>query len=131
MEGSQPGDLLKIVIKDLELEDLGVYTVVPGLGVLGDIVENPSRKLVPVRSGRAIFSEDLKIPLAPNIGTIGVAPSKGMIPSGLPGDHGGNMDTKEIKEEAVLYLPIFVPGALFSLGDLHICMGDGEICGSG
>jgi amidase len=123
--------VLKIVIHKLELDDFGVYTVVPGLGVLGDMVKHPSRKLVSVQEQMAILSEELKISLKPNIGTIGVAPAKGVIPSGLPGDHGGNMDTKEIKEGATLYLPIFVPGALFALGDLHICMGDGEICGSG
>src|SRR5690606_27635164 len=48
-----------------------------------------------------------------------------------PGSHGGNMDTKLIGEGAVLYLPVFVEGALFGLGDLHAAMGDGEIGVSG
>ena len=131
VERAQPGDVLKVVIHRLELDDFGVYKVEPGFGVLGDMLEKPATKYVPVQDEMAIFSEDIKIPLKPNIGTIGVAPTKGMIPTSYPGDHGGNIDTKEIKEGAILYLPVFVPGALFSLGDLHICMGDGEICVSG
>jgi amidase len=131
VNGAQPGDILKVVIRHIDLDESGVYTVVPGIGVLGDIVEEPSTKVVPVRRGRAVFSESLKLQLSPNIGTIGVAPAKGIASSGLPGDHGGNMDIKELRTGATLYLPVHVPGALFALGDLHICMGDGEICGSG
>src|ERR1044072_1086137 len=29
-----------------------------------------------------------------------------------------------------LYLPIEVPGALFSVGDTHAAQGDGEVCGT-
>ena len=41
------------------------------------------------------------------------------------------MDTRHIREGAVLYLPVFVSGALFAAGDVHAVMGDGEvaICG--
>lgn len=41
------------------------------------------------------------------------------------------MDNKLIAEGSVLYLPVFVQGALFALGDLHAVMGDGEIGVSG
>ena len=29
-----------------------------------------------------------------------------------------------------LWLPVDVPGALFSIGDLHFAQGDGEVCGT-
>jgi len=32
---------------------------------------------------------------------------------------------------AKLYLPVFVPGALFSAGDCHAAQGDGEVCVTG
>jgi amidase len=65
------------------------------------------------------------------IGVIGTAPAIEEIPTGTPGQHGGNMDCKRIVEGATLYLPVHVPGALLSMGDLHAVMGDGEviICG--
>ena len=41
------------------------------------------------------------------------------------------MDCNKIKAGTTLYLPVNVPGALLSMGDLHALMGDGEvlICG--
>ena len=30
----------------------------------------------------------------------------------------------------MLYLPVEVPGALFSIGDTHAAQGDGEVCGT-
>ena len=53
------------------------------------------------------------------------------VPNNTPGPHGGNLDTKEITVGAKVYLPVFVPGALLALGDLHAAMGDGEVCGTG
>ncbi|MCW1300681.1 MAG: acetamidase/formamidase family protein [Candidatus Parvarchaeota archaeon] len=50
---------------------------------------------------------------------------------GTPGSHGGNMDNLMITTGSILYLPIFVRGALFGLDDLHAAMGDGEIGVSG
>jgi acetamidase/formamidase len=41
---------------------------------------------------------------------------------------GGNLDNKEMTPGAKLYLPVFVPGALFSCGDGHGVQGDGEVC---
>jgi amidase len=131
VEGAEPSDVLKISINRIWLRDFGVYTVTRGFGILSDQVREPFRKIVPILNGKARFSKDLRVSINPHIGTIGVAPAVGEIHSGWPGDHGGNMDAKEIKEGADLYLPIFVRGALFAVGDLHACMGDGEICGSG
>src|SRR6185437_13220666 len=53
------------------------------------------------------------------------------ISCGTPDKHGGNMDSKVIREGTTLYLPVNVPGALLALGDLHAAMGDGEVavCG--
>ena len=65
------------------------------------------------------------------IGVIGVAPAGEKIPTGTPGHHGGNMDNNKITAGTVLYLPVFQPGALLAMGDLHARMGDGEICDTG
>ncbi|MHA6799754.1 formamidase [Bounagaea algeriensis] len=49
-----------------------------------------------------------------------------------PREHGGNMDIKNMGIGARVYYPVYVPGALFSIGDLHFAQGDGEIsfCGA-
>ena len=56
---------------------------------------------------------------------IGTSPESVSISTHIPGDHGGNMDCTKISEGTTLYLPVFVPGALLSMGDLHAVMGDG------
>lgn len=49
-----------------------------------------------------------------------------------PREHGGNCDIKNLTIGSRLYLPVYVPGANLSVGDLHFCQGDGEIsfCGA-
>jgi acetamidase/formamidase len=72
----------------------------------------------------------LDLPLAPFFGVMGVAPPPawGRITSLIPRAMGGNLDNKELTPGAKLYLPVFVPGALFSCGDGHGVQGDGEVC---
>ena len=65
------------------------------------------------------------------MGVIGVAPRSGDIHCAVPGDHGSNMDTKIITVGSKVYLPVAVKGALLAVGDLHACMGDGELSGTG
>src|SRR5947209_5004562 len=57
-----------------------------------------------------------------------VPPARGMISTAPPRKNGGNLDNKELVAGSTLYLPIFVPGALFSVGDGHGVQGDGEVC---
>ncbi|WP_443192401.1 acetamidase/formamidase family protein, partial [Pseudomonas indica] len=44
---------------------------------------------------------------------------------------GGNLDVRQLTAGATLYLPVQVPGALFSVGDAHASQGDGEVAGTG
>jgi formamidase len=45
-----------------------------------------------------------------------------------PRETGGNLDIKNCGVGSKLVLPVDVPGALFSAGDLHFAQGDGESC---
>lgn len=47
-----------------------------------------------------------------------------------PRETGGNMDVRQLVAGSRLWLPVDVPGALFSIGDLHFAQGDGEVCGT-
>ena len=48
-----------------------------------------------------------------------------------PREIGGNLDIRQLVAGSRLFLPVHVPGALFSIGDLHFAQGDGEVCGTG
>jgi formamidase len=46
-----------------------------------------------------------------------------------PRETGGNMDVRQLVAGSTVYLPVHVPGGMFSVGDLHFAQGDGETCG--
>jgi acetamidase/formamidase len=76
--------------------------------------------------------EGLRLPLDPMLGCFGVAARGGQAISTMTSaQHGGNMDYRGFREGVTVYLPVFVPGALFFLGDGHALQGDGEIVGTG
>jgi formamidase len=47
-----------------------------------------------------------------------------------PREIGGNIDIRQLVAGSRLLLPVSVPGALLSVGDLHFAQGDGEVCGT-
>lgn len=72
-----------------------------------------------------------RLPLQPFHGTLGVAPAAFEARNVLvPDSFGGNMDSPEVRAGTTVYLGVNVPGALFSLGDGHYTMGEGEACGA-
>ncbi len=131
VEGAEPGDILKVMIQKIEIDDHGVMLTGPGLGVIGDQLTENKIRIIPIQHDRAMFSPEIQLPLNKMIGVIGTAPTEGEISCGVPDYHGGNMDSVIIREGTELYLPVNVEGALLAMGDLHAAMGDGEVavCG--
>jgi acetamidase/formamidase len=75
---------------------------------------------------------NLTLPVEPMVGCFGVAPYGGQaISTATSAEHGGNMDYRGFASGVTVYLPVFVPGALFHIGDGHALQGDGEIVGTG
>ena len=131
VEGAKPGDILEVKIEKIIItRDYGVMLTGKDMGVLGERFNKNYIKIVPIKNNKA-YLYDYEIPIKPMIGVIGTAPKENEIPCGTPGEHGGNMDCKVIKEGSIVYLPVNVEGALFALGDLHAVMGDGEVCVTG
>lgn len=87
-------------------------------------------KEILIEDGHIVFN-DVRLPIDPMVGVIGVAPKREAVICGFPGAHGGNMDCNKINKCSRLFFPVNVDGALLQLGDLHARMGDGEISGSG
>ncbi|MBQ8619903.1 MAG: acetamidase/formamidase family protein [Clostridia bacterium] len=131
IEGAKPGDVLKVEILSIELDDHGVMVHSEGERVTGAAVKGEVTKILPIENGCAKFNDKLSFELSPMIGVIGTAPSGDGIPTGTPGAHGGNMDCTRIGAGTTLYLPVNVDGALLAMGDMHAVMGDGEVgvCG--
>ena len=133
VEGAEPGDTLAVEILDIHTKGWGWTAILPGLGLLSDDFTEPYLRIFDTTPGdRTYFREDIVIPLAPFMGTMGVCPADASAqPVMPPGPFGGNLDTRQLVAGTTLYLPVHVPGALFSTGDAHCCQGDGEICVTG
>lgn len=131
VRGAVPGEALCVSVEAIKCGPKGVLVVSHELGVLSKHVRHERTRVVDIRSGKAVFSDDLAIALNPHVGVVGVSPREGEFPSYFPGDFGGNLDTSELGEGAKVYLPVFVDGAMVCIGDVHAAMGDGEVCGCG
>jgi acetamidase/formamidase len=130
--GAEPGDTLEVAILELVPGDWGWTASIPGFGLLADDFGEPFYKVtaVPGAKGRAEFWPGIHVPLAPFCGEMGVAPIAGPLSTIPPDLHGGNMDTRHVIAGSTLFLPVFVGGARFSIGDGHAAQGDGEVCGT-
>jgi acetamidase/formamidase len=72
--------------------------------------------------------KNYSVPIVPMLGCIGVAPPGRQSYRAFDlGSFGGNMDYNRISDGTTVYLPVYHPGALLSLGDGHAAMGDGEV----
>jgi acetamidase/formamidase len=130
VEGAEPGGVLEVKILSIDLAlDYGYNGC---SGYLPDNCEKdvPAKILALNRQKMtAEFEPGIVIPLHPFFGSMGVAPAPeaGRVSSVPPGRHAGNLDNRELVAGSTLYIPIFVPGALFEIGDGHAAQGDGEV----
>jgi len=131
IRGAQPGDILAVDIEGVQVADQGAMVTIPGEGALGDIITETETRIFHMEEGQAIFNDQVRLPMKPMIGVIGVAPKGEPVPNGTPDAHGGNMDCTLIGAGCTVYLPVNAEGALLGMGDMHSVMGDGEIvvCG--
>jgi len=130
VEGAEPGDVLEVKILSIDLAlDYGYN------GCSGYLPENCDKE-VPIRivpldrkHMTAEFLPGIVIPLKPFYGSLGLAPAPemGRLSSNPPGRHAGNLDNRELIAGSTLYIPVFVKGALFEIGDGHAAQGDGEV----
>jgi acetamidase/formamidase len=147
VDGAEPGDTIAVHLVGLEpARDYAVSSFGPGFGALvgtdrtamlgADFPETTWRyDLSASRTSARAQSQDRRhtwdVPLAPFLGCIGVAPAGGEVRTTIvPGPFGGNMDCPEVRAGNTVFLGVNVAGALFSIGDGHYAMGDGEIMGA-
>jgi acetamidase/formamidase len=157
IEEAMPGDVLEIQILDIATRaSWGINSTSPSGGIFSGTYPGAQQGQTPsgmtgsirhlIRTSKteagevALFSEDIQVPLDPFMGILAVAPAPqpgqpGVTDSGIqgsrpPGNFGGNLDVKDLKKGATLYLPVLQPGGLFYVGDPHGVQGDGEVSGT-
>jgi acetamidase/formamidase len=133
VRGASPGDVL--VVENVEVAPaapFGWTAIRPGRGLLPE--SEFSKAFVQIwdlSDGRhaRMGGRRIAVPIAAFPGVMGTALDE---PGGHstmpPRKNGGNMDIKQLTAGTTLYLPVWVDGALFSVGDGHAAQGDGEVC---
>ena len=130
VEGAEPGDALEVKILSIDFPiDYGYN------GCSGFMPENCDRNIpskiitLDKKKMTAELFRGIVVPLRPFFGSMGVAPAPeiGRVSSNPPSKHAGNLDNKELVAGSTLYIPVFVPGALFEVGDGHAAQGNGEV----
>ena len=131
IDGAEPGDILKVGVLEIKLADTGLMAVDPSLGALKKVLKEERSDIFPIINGKIRFNNKIELDVKPMIGVIGTAPKSEAIDTDTPESHGGNLDCTRIAPGSVVYLPVNVPGANLSIGDVHALMGDGEVvlCG--
>ncbi|GAC1604454.1 MAG: acetamidase/formamidase family protein [Acidimicrobiales bacterium] len=147
VEGAEPGDTLVLhFVSMVAAREWGASAAIPFFGgmtgtdrvvTLQDPLPDTTWIYEVDRDTNTVtfsarFSEmTLALPMAPMLGTVGVAPAGGEVRSSLvPDRFGGNMDSPDIAPGATVYLGVNVEGAMFSVGDGHYRQGEGEACGT-
>ncbi|HEX6292338.1 MAG TPA: acetamidase/formamidase family protein [Herpetosiphonaceae bacterium] len=133
IRGAEPGMTLAVQIKDVRPGAWG-WTASGGwhtpLNERLGVVEDGTFLLWDLDVDRMIGHNQHghTIGLRPFMGVLGMPPAApGLHPTAPPRVTGGNIDCKELTAGSTLYLPIAVPGGLFSVGDGHAAQGDGEV----
>lgn len=145
VEGAERGDTLVVSIEEIVVDDYSWTAIGPKRGPLGESTRWPELstgyttkifKHTPgpsgtTRDGTLQFNEKISWPITPFIGTLGVAPDR-EVPTSLDGqgEWGGNLDIRDVAPGNRILLPVFHPGALFYLGDVHASQGDTEFTGT-
>ncbi|HEX9727754.1 MAG TPA: acetamidase/formamidase family protein [Gemmatimonadales bacterium] len=132
--GAAPGDVIAVTLLEIDVIGDGWAAIVPGFGLLADEFPAPMLRHFSIGAGDQTvgFADGMRIPLRPFAGVMGVAPATDSMLSTIPPRaNGGNMDNRDLTAGTTVYFPVFVEGALFSIGDTHAAQGDGEVAGTG
>ena len=132
VRGARPGDVLVVDVLAMRPgADFGWTAIRPGRGLLPEEdFPKPYLQIWDVSDGTHARSErGIAVPIEAFPGVMGVALDEPGAHSTMPPrKNGGNMDIKQITAGSRLMLPVWVDGALFSVGDGHAAQGDGEVC---
>jgi acetamidase/formamidase len=126
-----PGDTLIVEVLDVgPALDFGWTAINPGRGLLPEKdFPQPHLQIWDLDGAMAHLDTRVAVPIEAFPGVMGVALDESGGHSTMPPRRsGGNMDIRQLTRGATLFLPVLVPGALFSVGDGHAAQGDGEVC---
>jgi acetamidase/formamidase len=114
-----PGDVLEIRLESITPAlPVGFNAIRSGWGALPEKFNEPALRFIALDLANQVAEfppgSGIKIPLQPLFGILGVATeeTRSSIP---PGYYGGNIDNRHLQAGSRVFLPVHLPGALFSI----------------
>jgi acetamidase/formamidase len=145
VNGVEPGDTLVVGIEEIAVRDWGWTGTIAGFGPIAGLkewaeIDEPFSTVIrhepgpsgTFADGEAVMNigREVRWPLAAFIGTLVVAPERGIENSLVgQGPWGGNIDTRDLCAGHKIHLNATHPGALLFLGDVHASQADSELTG--
>jgi amidase len=129
IESVERGDLLSIDVERIDAGPIGHCWTRPGIG-LGRPDSYVVRRIEQDNPSLILNDQLVPLQIQPHVGTLGLAPRTPFAARDL-GRHGGNLDTKRLGEGSSLILQAEQRGGGLYVGDVHLGIGDGEVCGTG
>lgn len=135
VSGAQPGDALRVDLIEITPVDLApgrsaMHNTSSSHGFLKKEFSEHHPTVLTVRDGKVIFPGGIEIPANPSVGFIATTFTEPRKTTSDSGPYGGDIDMKELTAGSTIWLPVFVPGALLCLGDVHAVVGDGCVGGT-
>ncbi len=126
VNGAEPGDEVVVELINVEVVPPTFTCLLKGVGLMRDHMRDvPMTRVYKVADGYIHFDDKIRIPLRPMVGIVGSTP-KEKIRVFFAGDHGGNIDDQNCTIGSHVHLPVYHPGGLIAMGDVHASQGDGE-----
>ncbi len=131
-ENAKKGDYLKVQIHNIKIDKMAqCLSKSAGVNPI-DVNHFGDRSAIfskyDQNSDTIAYCHGINIPYKPMLGIIGTAMEEEMR-TGHAGRSGGNLDLPSVTNGSVIYLPVFVDGAYFYIGDAHANQAYGELGG--
>ena len=127
VEGTGPGDALRIDIPAITPGTAAMHDVRPGRGFLGETFTERRPTVMPIRDGHLMFPGGIALPIRPSIGLIATAtPPCGKSPPVIAARTVETSTCKNSSPAVPRGYPCSCRGACWS-GDCHAVVGDGAV----
>lgn len=131
VNGAKPGDAIRVDFHSITPVWDAAHMVLPGRGFLDAEFTDAYSTVMSIEDGHVVLPGGTRLRISPSMGFVATTPTYPQSTASDSGPYGGDIDMKELVAGSSMYLPVFVPGGMLTMGDCHAVVGDGAVAGTG